>query len=129
MERANVAFELRDQILLLATSPCVLHHLIVGHGPIVGDVEEVADLVEQDVLAPLDRKVLAQGYDPIGFAALDRLVLEVEHLFAIRPDHLVLPLPDDPLFHITMTRAWTSQDLSLGAPNQIAIHRTSRIAS
>src|SRR6266568_1456854 len=117
MERANVAFELRDQILLIATSPCFLHDLIVGHGPIVGDVEEVADLVEQDVLALLDRKVLAQGYDPIGFAALDRLVLEVEHLFALWPDHLVLPLPDDPLFHILRTRARASQDLPLDTPN------------
>jgi hypothetical protein len=55
MQSAHTTLELRDQVFLITPLPGLLHDLGTRHLPIVGDVEEVADVIEQGRLASLDR--------------------------------------------------------------------------
>jgi azurin len=65
---------------LVAALPGLVDHLVGGHVGVVGDVEEVAVLAEQDVLAALDRDVLAQRDDAVIALALPGPVGELDDI-------------------------------------------------
>ena len=73
-------FELLDQVFLIAALVRLEHDLSRCHRAIVGDVEEIADLVEQGELAALDGEVFAQGNDTVGPFAPARAMFELDQL-------------------------------------------------
>ena len=70
----NTAFQLGDQIFLLAAIVGTEDNLLGGHLAIVGDVKEVAVFLEQSPLPLVDSQPLAKHDHPITLSASDRLV-------------------------------------------------------
>src|SRR5439155_9115872 len=62
-----------------------------------------------------------KGHHSIRLPAFDRLVLEIEHLFARCPNDLVFALSNDPVFDILGAPALTRLNLTLGAPHQLLV--------
>src|SRR5262249_43593344 len=65
--------------------------------PIVGDVEEVTDLVKQPPLSLLPRDVLADDHHPIDLAAGRRLAVEFRHVLTTQLPVLEAAGDDDGL--------------------------------
>ena len=65
MKGADSVLQLLDQILLVATLVCIEHHLLRRHLGVVGDVEEVFHVIEEDVLSSFHREVLSQDDEAI----------------------------------------------------------------
>ena len=95
MEGSHPAFEVADEVLLVAALVGFADHLVGGELPVVGDVEEVAVFIEQDVVTPLDRQVLAQGDDAVVLGASARPVGELDYLLRLGSYRLVAALADD----------------------------------
>ena len=64
--------------------------------PVVGDVKEVANLVEQPYFALLPGDVLADHDHAIRLPTSRRPVVELGHLFALQPEVLEPAVPDNP---------------------------------
>ena len=110
--------ELLDQVLLVAAFVGLVHNHRPRGGPVVGDIEEVADFVEQSLLALRHRQVLAQHHDPIGLATLGRAILELGHLLGLQAHVLVPTLSNDSLFDVLGTLTWFGANFILGRPVQ-----------
>ena len=101
-QRVNSVLELLDDVLLVATLVGTPNHLI-GAQIITGrDIEEIADFVEQYLLALHLADVLAQHYHPVVPVALARTVGELGNLFVVEPEVQVLSLYDDTLFLVAL---------------------------
>ena len=66
------------------------------------DIEEIADLIEQCLLAFHLRDVLAQYHHPVGFAALTRTVGELGDIFVVELEVQVFSLYYDALFLVAL---------------------------
>jgi len=67
VKRSHAVFELGDQVLLATALVRLGHDLSCGHLQVIGEVEEVANLVAQLELPSLFDEVLADDDHPIGF--------------------------------------------------------------
>ncbi len=83
------------------------------HRAVVGDVEEVANLVEESELAAFDRDVLPQRDDTVGALALAGLIVEFHHLLGVELEVLVAALFDDALLDVLGPEARLGFDLTL----------------
>src|SRR5690606_15581577 len=91
----HAVLELLDDVLLITALIRTAHDRLRAQIPARGDGEEVADLVEEDVLALALADVLAHHDDPVGAAALAGLILELGHVLMLEPEVQVAPLPHD----------------------------------
>jgi hypothetical protein len=95
VERANAALELREEVLLIATSVGLTHDLLEGHRTVVGDVEEVAIVLpEAELPAFLDDR-LAQSHEAVGATRLVGSVFELGKVLSGQAQVLVLALAND----------------------------------
>lgn len=91
--------------------------------PVIGDGEEVPDIVEEHVVAALDAQVLAQQDDAIRSRARGWLVVELREIFGLELDVFVALFDDELLF----VAWWTLSPLVLfderpfGPPLQLAV--------
>ena len=76
----HAALELGDQVLLIAPIIGGEDDLLGRDLPVVGDVEEVAVLLEQPHLPPVDPQPLAEHDHPIALPAGDRPIVELGDL-------------------------------------------------
>ena len=121
-QRPHSTGQLGDQVLLVAAVVGLEHDVFRVDCPIVGDVEEVANLVEQPSLAFLVSDVLAKHNHPIRLLTFAGLILELGVVLVLQPEHLELAAADDPLLHVhrPLPRigfdfvAWRSQKLPPG---------------
>lgn len=60
-QRSDAVLQLLDQVLLMASLVGMGHHFLGRHPLIVRDVEEVADVAEQDVRALIDGQVFPKA--------------------------------------------------------------------
>ena len=91
----HAALELGDQVLLITAVIGREHHVLGRHVAVVGDVEEVAILLEQPHLPLVGRQSLAEDDHPIALLAGNRLIVELgDHLFE-QMDRLEASLSDD----------------------------------
>ena len=88
--------QLGNQVLLVAAVVRLEDHPLRFDFPVIGDVEEVADLIEQPLLALLVRDVLAEDDHAVGPTAGRWLIIELGVLLALEPEDFVFPLADDP---------------------------------
>ena len=94
-QRMHAAFELCDQVFLIAAVVGREHHILGGQLAIIGDVEEVAILLEQPHLALVDPQALAEDDHAIGLLAGNGTIVEFgDHLFE-QVDRLEAALFDD----------------------------------
>src|SRR5208337_1663363 len=94
-ECVHSALELGDQVFLVA--PLIgREHNLFGRGfAVVGDIEEVAILLEQPQLRLVNSQQLADYDDPITLAAGDRAVVELGDHLLEHVNRLEPPLFDD----------------------------------
>jgi len=104
LQRPYSALQLRDQILLVAAVVGRKDDLLGGSLALVGDVEEVANLVEQRQLAFFFRDVLAHHHHPVGLVAGRRPVVELGHVFGLQAERLKATLFDDGLLDVAGRR-------------------------
>ncbi len=95
------------------------HDLCRGALPVIGDVEEVADLVEQACLALLMADVLAHDDHAVGLLAFGRPVVELGHFLTLQIQHVKFPLPHDRLLDVRRTTAGLCLDLIPGRPLEL----------
>ncbi|MDP7572911.1 MAG: hypothetical protein QF391_15020, partial [Myxococcota bacterium] len=123
--------ELLDQVLLVAAVVGFEDHLCGGEAPVVGDVEEVAYLVEESLLATLNRQVLSQNHDAVGPVAGGGAVVELRQVLGAQPNILV-PLGANDLL-LDALRAGATLVLldkgALGAALQFLVVGVGKIAS
>ena len=124
VERPDASLELRDQVLLVTALAGLLHDLDARERGVIGDVKKVADVVEQDVLALLDRQIFLQRDDPVGPRAGGGLVVEINHRFADGRDVLEAALPDDAVLDTRRPRARLQRPV--GAAHQRRVQRGRR---
>ena len=91
----NTAFEFLEQVLLVATIVGTEHDLAGCHLPVIGNVDDVPNVVEQNLLAFLDRQVLANHHHAVRRLARSGLVGKLRHVFRLQTDVLEPPLDDD----------------------------------
>ena len=66
VERPDAALQLRDQVLLVAALPGLVHDFVAREGAVVRDVEKVPDVVEEHLLPPFDGQIFLERHDPGG---------------------------------------------------------------
>ena len=96
-QRVDAALELGDDILLIAALVGAVNDLGRAQVRARGDVEKVADLVEQDLLTFHLADILAQGDHPIRLFALAGLVVKFGHVLVVELQVDILALLDDAL--------------------------------
>src|SRR5258708_5417850 len=79
----------------MAPLHCEMHHLFGGHTRVIGDVEEVADVVEQMLFPFLHREILTHDHDTVSFAALAGPIGELGDLLTDQAGILIAPLAYD----------------------------------
>ena len=121
MQGPHPAFQLGDEVLLVATGTGLGHHFISGELPVVGDVKKEAVLLEQDVVAPLDRQVLPQGDHPVVLLAFSGPVGELDHFLVLGADRLIPALADDAVFDVRRAGPRLGGDLPFGFGGQLMI--------
>src|SRR5438034_2407442 len=94
---ADTGLELPDDVFLVAALVGQLDDLRRGQVGAGGDVEEVADLVEEHVLAAGAADVLTQCDDPVGAGTLAGDVEELRHVLVVQFQVEVAALVDDAL--------------------------------
>ena len=93
----DAALELPNQVFLVAAIVGFAHDLLRRHVVVVGDVEEVAVVLDQDGLALPLLDFLAKDDQPVRARALRRLILDLREFLA--QEHQVLPVfPHDEVF-------------------------------
>ena len=65
MQCPHTVLELRDQVLLIAAVIRLENNVGGRKVAVVGDVEEIPDIVEQHGLTSLDREILAEYYHAV----------------------------------------------------------------
>src|SRR5262249_46116333 len=85
----TAAVQLRNEILLITALIRREHDLRRRPLPVIGDEEEVPDLVEQPRLPLLARDVLAEHDHAIVLATLQGTVAELGELFRLQTQRLV----------------------------------------
>ncbi len=91
----DAVLELLDEVLLVAAIVRLEDHIARRESPLVRDEEEVAHVVEELLLALLDRDVLAQDDHAIRSLAGRRPVAELGDVLGLEDEVLVLALLDD----------------------------------
>jgi len=109
---------LLDDVFLVAALVGKQHHLGTGQRAIIGNVEEVPDLLEEAGLAFLDTEILAHDYHAIGLLAMSGPIVELGHLLALEADVFVLALWNDLPFDIGGALARLSLDRVGSGPLQ-----------
>jgi hypothetical protein len=119
----DAVLQLLDHVLLIAPVVGAGHDLGRGEVGAGGDVEEVADLIEQGVLAAGLGEVLAQRDHPVAAGAFAGLVVELGDVLAGEADGEVAAFGDDALLVVPLTlpglpgrrrpeRAWSGARLT-----------------
>src|SRR5512144_2249438 len=105
------ALELTDDVFLVAAVIGEENDFLHGHIPVVGDVEEIPDVIEQPNLALFDGEVFPNHYHPVGLAAVSGTIIELGDLLAFQADVLELSFLDHLLLNIFRTAPFLSLDL------------------
>lgn len=79
LQSADVGRQLGVQILMVPVLPLLVYHLILGHHRLVGHVEELRILLEQDILTALDAHFNSELNHPVVPLAPSEPDLAVEH--------------------------------------------------
>ena len=95
-----------QQVFLIATVIGTEDDLIGFADPIVGDVEEVHDLIEQQLFAFGHRDVLLDHHHTVGLLAGGWPIVEFGHLLRLQPPVLKLPSHHHRLLDVVRSLAW-----------------------
>ena len=121
MQRSHAVFKLRDQVLLIAALIRLEDHFGWRHRAVVRDVEEIANLVEERELAPLNSDVLAERDDAVGPLALAGFVVEFDEFFGVESKVFVGTFLNDTLLHVVWTASGLGLDLTLSFSDEILV--------
>ena len=88
--------------------------LRIRHLPVIGDIEEVTNLIKEHLVALFDRNVLTQDHHAIGLSAQGRSVVKFSHMFTLQLKVLKLPGLDDLGFDIERFLSSLGLDRILG---------------
>ena len=108
--------ELTDDVFLVAAIVGKKDHFSHRHLPIVGDVEEVPDLIKQPVLPLFDREVLPNHNHAIGFLTVSGTIVKLGDLLALQADVLEFSLLDYLFFDVFRTAPFFALDLITRRP-------------
>jgi hypothetical protein len=106
-ERADAAFELLQQIFLIAAVVGRKVDLLGWRFLVIRDIEETPRIVEELLLPATDFQILSHHDDAIGPATLGRLVRKLGHVFLHQVDVFEFPLAHDLLLDVFRTAART----------------------
>ncbi len=99
--------------------------LLVRHLPVIGDIEEVTNLIKEHLSTLLDRNILTQDHHAIGLSAECRLVVKFSYMFAMQLKGLKLPGFDDLGFDVERFLSGLGLDRILGFTFQGGMSRFS----
>ena len=117
-KRPHAAFELPDEVLLIATSVGREDDLFGRRKPVVGDVEETSRVVEQLHLALGDFEILPGRNHAIGFLTQRGRIFELGDVFSNEPDVFELAPLDDLILGVGFTAAGFGFRFILGTTNE-----------
>ena len=126
-QRVDPALQLRDQVLLVAPVVGLEHQLACGGLAVVGQVEPIADLVEQPRLALLHRDRLADHDQAVRPLAGRRPIVDLGHVLPDPGQRLEPALADDPVLDLLGTRSRLPLGRVLRRPSQFGPVRRGQV--
>ncbi len=88
--------------------------LLIRHLPVIGDIEEVTNLIKEHLGALFDRNIFTQDHHAMGLSAQRRSVVKFSHMFTLQLKVLKLPGFDDLGFDVERFLSVLGLDRILG---------------